>query len=309
MNVFQTPTTSMSEGAPHSPVRLTEDLAAMTFTDMDPCRAHKCGRHRSRSPKLEGKIGKKGHGHGHRGRNLHGEMAEMLHAGGPHHFGGRRGPFGGRGGRHGPHGFGHGPPHHMHGLHEHGFGHGPFHHGPPHHHMHAMREIGECMLASDPSSAPPSDVLHKMGGKKGMFHHGHHEFGKHGPMEATPAMPTDVLQAADAYTVLVDLPGMAKEDISVTFGVHPRSLLPVLVLQGERKPQVLKAEGAAESEKTTKLREERVFGQLFRRFKLPADAACEAAATTYSNGVLTVTVPRRHMAAIEAQAPLDIKME
>jgi HSP20 family protein len=91
--------------------------------------------------------------------------------------------------------------------------------------------------------------------------------------------PVDIYEDKDALTVRAELPGMKKEDIGIS--LHNG----YLTLSGERKQEKL-YEGADAS------RSERVLGRFQRTVKLPCAVNAETIKATYSDGVLTVLLPK-----------------
>lgn len=92
----------------------------------------------------------------------------------------------------------------------------------------------------------------------------------------------DVHEAPDRYIVRADLPGVDRKDIEIT-AEHD-----VLTLRGERR--------AAETERGSVQRVERVAGTFVRRFTLPENAHADAITATHANGVLEVTIPKQPQA-------------
>lgn len=93
------------------------------------------------------------------------------------------------------------------------------------------------------------------------------------------APATDFGETESAYTVSVDLPGVTKEDISIS--VHDN----VLTLKGERKSET-------EESNDGNYRVERWRGAFERTFRLPKDVKQDDIQARYENGVLHVTVPK-----------------
>jgi len=93
----------------------------------------------------------------------------------------------------------------------------------------------------------------------------------------TPAL--DVYQDKDNVFVKAELPGMKKEDIDISLEKG------MLSISGERKHEKESGEGE-------NYRSERYFGKFHRSITLPT--AIEAAKVTaaYTDGVLTVTLPK-----------------
>lgn len=93
----------------------------------------------------------------------------------------------------------------------------------------------------------------------------------------TPAM--DIYEDKDSLVVRVELPGMKKEDIEVS--LHDGSLS----ISGERK-------GAEHSSSAEIYRSERFFGRFQRTVTLPTLVKADKIKAQYTDGVLTVTLPK-----------------
>ncbi|OGA59097.1 MAG: heat-shock protein Hsp20 [Burkholderiales bacterium RIFCSPHIGHO2_01_FULL_64_960] len=91
----------------------------------------------------------------------------------------------------------------------------------------------------------------------------------------------DVKETEDGYTVLAEVPGVAKEDIHVSLEGN------VVSLRAEVRQHDEKREG----EKV--LRSERYYGAVARSFQLPADVDAAQAKAKYDNGVLTLNLPKK----------------
>lgn len=105
----------------------------------------------------------------------------------------------------------------------------------------------------------------------------------------TPAV--DVHEDENQYTLTADLPGMKKEDISLSVVDN------VVTLKGERKQ---------ETEKTEKgfHRIERTYGTFQRAFQIPRGVDASKVEARYENGVLTVNLPKP-----EAAKPRNIEVK
>lgn len=103
----------------------------------------------------------------------------------------------------------------------------------------------------------------------------------HGDSLPSPGqIKVDVTETDGAYTVLAEVPGVAKEDIHVSLEGS------VVNLRAEVRQHDEKREG----EKV--LRSERYYGAVSRSFQLPADVDAAQAKAKYDNGVLTLTLPK-----------------
>ena len=82
------------------------------------------------------------------------------------------------------------------------------------------------------------------------------------------------------YKVLLDLPGMKKEEVKTSIENH------CLVVEGERK-----------SEKKDKKYHvsERSFGSFHREVSLPENADLDNVSAVYENGELKVTIPKKQL--------------
>ncbi len=89
----------------------------------------------------------------------------------------------------------------------------------------------------------------------------------------------DVYEEKDNFVVKAELPGLKKEDISVS--LHEGNL----IISGERKSET-KGEG------TEVHRAERYFGKFQRVVALPAQVAVSNVKAEYKDGILTVTLPK-----------------
>lgn len=102
-----------------------------------------------------------------------------------------------------------------------------------------------------------------------------------GREEWAPAI--DVSETQTAYIVKAELPGMDKEaiDIAITDGV--------LTVSGEKKVET-------KEEKENYILTESRYGKFSRSFALPSDASSEKVDATFTNGVLTISVPKSEAA-------------
>ena len=99
---------------------------------------------------------------------------------------------------------------------------------------------------------------------------------------ATGELRADVRENANAYIVQLDVPGVAKEDITVD--VDEKTV---------RVEATFKRE-TAEGEKAVV--SERVAGSLSRAFRLPQAVDAEQASARHEHGVLTLTLPKKVVA-------------
>jgi HSP20 family protein len=95
----------------------------------------------------------------------------------------------------------------------------------------------------------------------------------------TPSMPVDVIDEKDEIRVIADLPGFEKEDIEVYIEDG------TLVIRATRKEEV-------EEKKRNYIRQERMYGEIYRRIPLPVDIEVEKISARYNNGILEVILPK-----------------
>ena len=93
------------------------------------------------------------------------------------------------------------------------------------------------------------------------------------------APSVDISEDDDRYVVTVELAGSKKDDVTV-----------------EMKDQVLTIRGEKRNEREEKKEHsrwvERTYGSFSRSFTLPANAAADRVKATFSDGVLTIEVPK-----------------
>ncbi|MFN0314359.1 MAG: Hsp20/alpha crystallin family protein, partial [Burkholderiales bacterium] len=91
----------------------------------------------------------------------------------------------------------------------------------------------------------------------------------------------DVSENDSTYTVKADVPGVKKEDITVSIDGNLVSISAEVKREKEEKKgdQVI--------------REERYYGSMSRAFTLPMDVDQSKAEAQYTNGVLSLTLPKK----------------
>jgi len=89
----------------------------------------------------------------------------------------------------------------------------------------------------------------------------------------------DVQENKDNYTISVELPGMKREDISVSLQDG------ALIISGERKAEKVDQDVEVH-------RQERFCGKFQRALTLSAPVAADKVKAAYKDGVLTVTLPK-----------------
>ena len=104
--------------------------------------------------------------------------------------------------------------------------------------------------------------------------------------QRTPALKTDIREVETGYILDCDLPGFAREDVSIEI---------------KNGYMTIRAERKTEAETTDSyLRRERSYGAFSRTFDLEGIDA-EAVTAEFKNGVLTVTLPKLQPKAEEAR--------
>jgi HSP20 family protein len=99
------------------------------------------------------------------------------------------------------------------------------------------------------------------------------------PVPGTQQLSVDLADREDAFEVTADLPGYDREDIDLS--VADRTLQ----ISAEHDDSTEAGDGDY-------LRRERRRRSVSRSLSLPEDVAEEEASATYTNGVLTVTLPK-----------------
>ena len=103
----------------------------------------------------------------------------------------------------------------------------------------------------------------------------------------------DVREEKDAYTLEMDLPGKTEKDINIELDRNVLTISSCVKSEREEKKEQ-KAE-AKEAEKY--LIKERTCSKFSRSFTLPEDVDFENLTAKVINGVLSVTMPRKALAA------------
>lgn len=101
------------------------------------------------------------------------------------------------------------------------------------------------------------------------------------PLPTAAQIKVDVREDDKAYTVHAEVPGVAKEDIHVSWDGN------LVTLRAEVTQQDLQTK----EEKV--LRSERYFGAVSRSFQLPMEIDQGQSKAKYDNGVLTLTLPKK----------------
>jgi Molecular chaperone (small heat shock protein) len=102
----------------------------------------------------------------------------------------------------------------------------------------------------------------------------------------------DVKEDKNAYTMQMDLPGMTEKDVNVELD---HNVLTVSSHHEENKEE--KNDKNAKKDEGKWLIRERRVSEFSRQFTLPTDVNGDQVAATFKNGVLTVSIPRKALAA------------
>jgi HSP20 family protein len=100
----------------------------------------------------------------------------------------------------------------------------------------------------------------------------------------------DVVEAEDGFEFHAELPGLKREDVKVSFEDG------VLTISGERKRETVQEDKAY-------CRRERSYGQFKRSFRLGTEVDVDRISASYTDGVLSVTLPKS-----EAVKPRQIEV-
>jgi HSP20 family protein len=102
----------------------------------------------------------------------------------------------------------------------------------------------------------------------------------------------DVFEDRDAVKIMAEVPGVRPEDVKLSIENN------LLTIRGEKKQQA--------EEKTERVhRYERSYGTFERTFALPTTVDPEKIAATYSQGILTVTIPKADR-ALPREIPVSV---
>jgi HSP20 family protein len=93
----------------------------------------------------------------------------------------------------------------------------------------------------------------------------------------------DIVENDNDFVVNVELPGVRKEDVKITVNEG------VLTVRGEKRQ-----EGEMKEERYRRV--ERSFGTFERSFTLPTTVQSDRIGAGFSNGVLTITIPKAEQA-------------
>ncbi len=90
---------------------------------------------------------------------------------------------------------------------------------------------------------------------------------------------TDIVEDNDKYTLKLDLPGVDKKDVKLSYKDGELSI------SGERKEE-------KESKDSKVHRVERSYGKYYRSFRLPEKIKDDSIKAEFKNGTLTINIPK-----------------
>jgi HSP20 family protein len=90
---------------------------------------------------------------------------------------------------------------------------------------------------------------------------------------------TDIMEDNDKYVLQLDLPGIKKEDVKITYNNGQ------LTISGERKYE-------KEDKDSTYHHIERAFGKYYRSFNLPEKIVEDKINAEFKDGTLNITIPK-----------------
>ena len=124
-----------------------------------------------------------------------------------------------------------------------------------------------------------SEVLEDMWEKIGQHHHGIYATpGKMGEMGEMRKPEADLSESNEVLRYQLELPGIGEDDIEVEIGSG------MLSIRGEKRDE-------QEEKRENYIFRERRYGSFERRFIIPESAKASEVEATFTQGVLTVTVP------------------
>ncbi|HLU25535.1 MAG TPA: Hsp20/alpha crystallin family protein [Longimicrobiales bacterium] len=110
-------------------------------------------------------------------------------------------------------------------------------------------------------------------------------FGGFGARNLMRPPDADVIETKDEIRIVVDLPGLTRDDIEIELENN------VLTLSGEKREETIR-----EDEEGRYHIAERRYGRFSRSFMLPGDVDADHIEATFENGVLTIAVPKSEQA-------------
>lgn len=102
-----------------------------------------------------------------------------------------------------------------------------------------------------------------------------------------PQMKVDLTENVSAYTLYADIPGVSKSDIKVQL----ESNCVVISVEGKKKVELKEGERIISCERSRE--------PVSRTFKLDEEIDVNKAQARYENGVLELTMPKKHVKALK----------
>ena len=116
------------------------------------------------------------------------------------------------------------------------------------------------------------------------------------PFDSSYSVPkVDVEDKENEYVLTTDLPGMAKEDIKLTYD---KDILTISARHEEKKDE--------KDEKKNYIRKERTNQSFCRQFQV-SGVQKDHIQASFANGVLTITLPKETAKQIEAAKTIEIQ--
>ena len=106
---------------------------------------------------------------------------------------------------------------------------------------------------------------------------------------------TDIIELKDAFQISLEVAGLRLEDIEVTMNQG------VLEIKGEKVREKL------ENEDSKIHRTERIYGEFERKFKLSEMIEEQDIEAAMKDGVLTLTLPKKHEVKMDLKRRIEIK--
>lgn len=101
----------------------------------------------------------------------------------------------------------------------------------------------------------------------------------------------DIVESEEHVRILLDLPGLSKEEIHIGLKEH------VLTVKGERVTDL--------TEEESYRRQERKTGVFSRSFALPENVNAAETEASFKNGVLTITMPKSDVLSDSQSIPIN----
>lgn len=106
---------------------------------------------------------------------------------------------------------------------------------------------------------------------------------ENGALTSSWVPATDVFEDKDTVKIVAEVPGVRPEDVKISLENN------LLTIRGEKRQQA--------EEKTERVhRYERTYGSFERAYSLPTTVDPDKIAASYTNGLLTVTIPKAERA-------------